>query len=233
MNRIQLDNVIVEVTRRCQLACGHCLRGEAENMDQKAEHIKNLVSRVSQIGTVTFSGGEPALNVRALRYFLAECKRQKVDVGNFYVATNGIIASDSFIRVLIDWYLYCSDNECSAVEVSNDGYHADEKQGMKVGEARLKCLSFAHNKWEKVEYHEPISEGRSEGMGNREPRDYGFDVDMEQGYVSEGDFYLNCKGEVISGCDFSYENQSRHKVCDISNLTLEALRDYKKPEEAK
>jgi hypothetical protein len=44
------------------------------------------------------------------------------------------------------------------------------------------------------------------------------DVTIEN--IQEGviDFYLNCKGEIINGCDWSYSSQRKHKICDVADL---------------
>jgi len=41
----------------------------------------------------------------------------------------------------------------------------------------------------------------------------------------ESQIYLNCLGEIINGCDWSYENQKFHKICDVKDLksTVEKL----------
>lgn len=32
------------------------------------------------------------------------------------------------------------------------------------------------------------------------------------------DLYLNSRGELINGCDWSYKNQKKHKLCMIDEL---------------
>ena len=62
----RLDNIAIEVTRKCNMGCEHCLRGNAQNMDIDFGYIDSFLNDVSSIGTITFSGGEPALNVEAI-----------------------------------------------------------------------------------------------------------------------------------------------------------------------
>ena len=31
---VVMSDIVIEVTRRCNMACKHCLRGEAENLDK-------------------------------------------------------------------------------------------------------------------------------------------------------------------------------------------------------
>lgn len=37
--KIAIDDLILEVTRRCNMCCLHCLRGEAENLDADIDLI--------------------------------------------------------------------------------------------------------------------------------------------------------------------------------------------------
>ena len=60
--KIAIDDLILEVTRRCNMRCPHCLRGEAESLDADIDLIPQIFEGVSEIGMLTFSGGEPSLN---------------------------------------------------------------------------------------------------------------------------------------------------------------------------
>ena len=77
-NEIFVGNLCLEVTRRCNMGCAHCLRGNAENLDMSRETIDQVLEQVDMIGQVTFTGGEPSLNMDTIRYFL----RRQGDTGN-------------------------------------------------------------------------------------------------------------------------------------------------------
>ena len=64
-----VQDLILEVTRRCNMACEHCLRGDAQNMDMSTEVVDQILEHCDRIGAVTFSGGEPSLNIPLIRYF--------------------------------------------------------------------------------------------------------------------------------------------------------------------
>lgn len=36
-------NLVIEVTRKCNLSCDHCLRGCSQNMDMKKEYIEDTI----------------------------------------------------------------------------------------------------------------------------------------------------------------------------------------------
>ena len=39
MKKILYRKVMLEITRRCQLKCAHCMRGDAQNLDMSEEII--------------------------------------------------------------------------------------------------------------------------------------------------------------------------------------------------
>jgi organic radical activating enzyme len=220
---MQISSLIIETTRKCQLRCRHCLRGNAQPKDIKLEYIDDLLSRTERIGSVTFTGGEPTLNPRAIQYFVNRCRDKKVGVGGFYIATNGIRVTNDFLLAVIDLWTLCDDNELSAIELSNDDFHGETL--LKTETNRLKVFSFFRNKYEKGHTYEPIHEGRTD-YGTRLPKDYGFEIEDE--LIREGEVYLNVLGEIVSGCDWSYKNQRKHKVCDVADLSLESFIKYGK-----
>ena len=71
---MHINNLMIEVTRRCNLKCDHCLRGDAQNKDISTEYIDALLDQVTSIGSVTFTGGEPFLATYIIDYFLNKLK---------------------------------------------------------------------------------------------------------------------------------------------------------------
>lgn len=224
---MNIDTLIIEVTRKCNFTCGHCLRGPAQNKSISFEVADKLLSQISSIGTLTFSGGEPSLNVPFMRYFLDKAREKGVDIGNFYLATNGgkSSGSDDFIHLLMDLYLYCSDNEISAVDVSNDDWHdMNEKDENAI--ARLQCLRFANIKG-RLDYRHVIAEGRGKTLNELNGVEDGRKIKPDELYREEatiqGECYVNALGDIIPGCDFSYCRQAKVKLGNILSSDLADL----------
>lgn len=222
-----LDNLMIEVTRRCNMSCEHCLRGCSENIDLNTDYIVSLLNQIESINSVTFTGGEPSLNVQAIDYFLEKCKEKDIYIGSFYIATNGFAINENFVLACLKLYSYCSDKECCQVHVSNDYFHANE--GCYSTEL-LDGLSFFSRKHEKEASYNIglINEGfYAENYGDgRENKQYGFEVDDNM--VNDGEVYLNCEGNIISGCDWSYESQRNKKniVCNVKDNILESIKNF-------
>lgn len=215
-------NLIIELTRKCNMSCSHCLRGEQQNKTIQYKHIDCLLTQLERgyISNVTFTGGEPSLNVPAINYFLEKCKQLSVSIGSFYIATNGLEISENFVITCLKLYAYCDEKEMCSVVVSNDIFHANENSYNTI---LLDGLSFFSRKHEKEsndynEYSYLLNEGRAKDNYNcgRLP--------TVQKISSKEDFndcniYLNCDGYIINGCDWSYANQSKHKLCNVNELS--------------
>ena len=217
---MQIPNLIIEVTRKCNMSCEHCLRGDAKNLNIDHKYIDSLLEQVEEIGNVTFSGGEPSLNLETLEYFLSEVKRLHIYVDFFYIATNGLVVSEEFVMFCLKMYSYCGMKEDCRVDVSNDMYHAQEGD---FDLDLLSGLSFFGRKFENDGYNYRygkdsmlVNEGRSsDGNGHNVTV---YDIESMDDF-NGATIYLNCKGEIINGCDWSYVSQSKYKLCDVSELT--------------
>ena len=66
--KIAIDNITVEITRKCQLQCAHCMKGDAQNVDMSRQIIDKLLESVCSIGTLLFTGGEPTMNLDGMKY---------------------------------------------------------------------------------------------------------------------------------------------------------------------
>ena len=92
MRICSVSNVVIEITRRCNMCCAHCLRGDAENVDIQERYIDAFLDSFEKgacISYIVFSGGEISLNIPAIRYILKAVKERNISVGSFYMVTNG------------------------------------------------------------------------------------------------------------------------------------------------
>ena len=227
-----IHNVVIEVTRVCNMVCDHCLRGKAEKRYMPTEYMNQFVEQITSIGNVTFTGGEPGLGTAQIREFLTICRNHNIDVESFYIATNGTVASDEFIRVLMDWYLYCDNtDDLSRVDISNDQYHDLNQETIN----RLRGLSFVGNKHSEIHpYQEDwnINEGYWRMHSNTGREITPSPIELEVGYthntIYEGEIYLNCRGNIINGCNLSFESQERREniVCHVSDFSIDAIEAY-------
>lgn len=108
--KIDLEDLIIEVTRKCNMKCCHCLRGRSDDMDMPREYIENILSRICSIDVLTFTGGEPSLGINAMLETLRYCARYRIPVREVYIATNGKHVPEEFIEALRQWDMYCKES---------------------------------------------------------------------------------------------------------------------------
>lgn len=103
MEKLAFSNLNIELTRRCNLQCKHCLKGEAQNIDLSNEAIDNLLNQTIGIENILFTGGEPFLAIDKMRYFLHGIKERNIILGYVSVVTNGTIINNDVVKIIRDY----------------------------------------------------------------------------------------------------------------------------------
>lgn len=225
--KLRINNLVIEVTRKCNLKCAHCLRGGVQRIDIDPNNLENFFKQVEYVSSVTFTGGEPGLVPHILMDILAVVKKHKVDIGSFYVVTNGTIETDAFILALVNWYMYCSDNELTHVDVSMDIFHQEARYEINKDfdpqYSKLKALGFFGMRGQDIKSNRSslLAEGRAK---NKNMFPNATKVTKDRTYIVkedssvEGMIYVNALGEIIiAGCDFSYSTQKKLVVGTVAD----------------
>lgn len=231
-DEISLDGVEVmfEITRFCNMACPHCIRGDSQRLRIKKDFIYATLRQLDFIGTIQFTGGEPALAVDLMNYTLDVCQHYNIEVQNFWMATNGTVTSRKFFDAISSWVNYCSDNEISGLRVSVDSYHDkiysryDFEEFKEYNDLPL-YLDFQGAPDE--EYL--IGEGRA--LDNYfTTRTVKHDLHLDSDGRIEGTLYINAKGFVLSTCDISYATSdaknSEFVICHCTDNIQEKLAEF-------
>lgn len=224
-----LDNFIIESTRRCNMCCDHCLRGNAQNKDISYKITETFLvkNEIESISLIMFTGGEPSLNPSAITDFITICENYNIDVGSFYIATNGKDCSDVFLLAMIKLYVFCTDNETSDLDISLGDFHCIEQNDDTI--KKLKALSFTKER-HYLNYTAVIPEGRGKGLNylngvtNNTVDIYPLEYDDN---CISGEVYLNVKGDICTSCDLSYKRQDYHKIGNVFDQTLTDMMDIK------
>jgi hypothetical protein len=224
--KLSFDNVIIELTRRCNMTCSHCLRGDAQNLDMDLSHVEELFRKTDRIHTLSLSGGEPSLVPDKIIGIISLAEKYKIVIDNFYIATNAKVVSDNFIMAVIRLYLFCGDNEISALQYSSDQYHEEPLWDENI--RKLEALSFTSDKGE-INSLLDMGNASYNCSCDREVNIYApiiSDEFEDELFVSEGEIYLNCKGDISPSCDLSYEIQDELKICSVYDDLITSIREY-------
>lgn len=255
MKKVEAYQVILEITRQCNMNCSHCLRGDSQNIKISHEIIDKTLAGISDISYLTFTGGEPALNVEAMEYTLQVCKEKEIPVHGFYLVTNGKLVTDRFLKVISDWKVYCDicnyylpeylcheelkefrsileEEQYTGLALSSDIYHEEIPL-----ENILKLNQFSFFKFDKFAGKKfvLINMGRAENLKYAEKREipeYELNANCFETSDFLGEIYVNAKGDILSCCDISYEKQEIYKKGSVLNENwIELLWELENEEE--
>lgn len=97
---IKIDYLGIEVTRMCNLECAHCLRGNSENKKVSDTTLENIFDRVTEIGTLFLTGGEPFLVPDRIEKILQILEEKNIKVHTISITTNGTVLSQRQIGII-------------------------------------------------------------------------------------------------------------------------------------
>lgn len=120
MAKLKLEELIMEITRVCNLDCGHCFRGESQNAYMDINTIRNLMSNIESIDHLVLSGGEPLIALHQLFEVADTIHRNGIRVDRISVITNGTVLSSEIIRALEMLREVCKE---LSVRISDDKFH--------------------------------------------------------------------------------------------------------------
>ena len=216
MKELYIKNLCIEITRRCNMRCAHCMRGDAESVDITLRHISDLLRHVRHVHHFNITGGEPSLNVRAIRHILGRVRAYDITVNDFYIVTNGATTSRSgeFIAACAALYKYQEEKEQDSghmLEMSDDRFHDPAEHAVTLAALSPYPFFGVRGQAERIFLSR---EGRStEGHPNPVHRIYL----TEENYVY-GDLCLNAEGMILSNGALSYARQREHALCPCGKL---------------
>jgi organic radical activating enzyme len=235
MKKLEVDNLSIEVTRRCNTSCAHCLRGEPEDLDINIKYITDFFAQIKHVNALTISGGEPSLVPDKILGILEVAKNLNVSINYFYLVTNGLNISKKFLHVMTDLYSYCLYKDRSSLYMSNDQWHPKVP---KKNIEKLESLSFfkstpyfgesefSKEQWaRKVDIY-LVNQGRAVALGAK--RDIkGALIYLHNDTIlsyEDDTLYLNCQGKIVKSGGLSYISQysKENILCKASDN----LRDF-------
>lgn len=228
---MEVYNLILEVTRRCNMCCRHCLRGDAQNLDMSKEIIDKVLDSFDGFSMVTFTGGEPSLNIPIIQYFFEQAWIKRKMPSSFYLVTNGKENQEKLAMILLGVYPYMTEQEYCGIALSVDPWHEPVEKTAGYCSI-LRGLSFYRDDKENMNLV-PIKEGRAESLNGSETVNvHGKEsFYVQDGYIDDefaiDELYVAANGKLIGNCDFSYEH-----IDSLSGYTVweaKKLKQHLKP----
>lgn len=174
MRKFKLYKIDIEITRKCQLNCYHCLRGDSQQIDMDNKIIDTFFSQCEIIHVIEITGGEPLSNVSGIRYLLDVLKKYNVVVKQLFITTNGVAFSDEIANLMKDFYDYIfsvnsiddyKQRNIFHLYISKDKYHvgSNPKEALKFYKKFFMGMPYIV-----IEYHKggetPIKVGKAKRL---------------------------------------------------------------------
>lgn len=226
--KYNFEQLVIEVGRKCNMKCNHCLRGDAEDLAIKKEYIDAVLQKTDSIGCLTITGGEPFLYPEEIHYIIDRLQFYNIPLCNFFIATNGTVTNFDILHDIMTLYSLCDEPEMCSLKISVDKYHGNQSYWRMLDALTFTesdaNINITDNKY-------LIAEGRAaenyRDILTRHPHDDkpSFDMISDKNImcVYEGLIYLNANGHILTGCDYSYENQKDHIRGDLNKNTLDII----------
>lgn len=121
MNKYVFAGLTVELTRKCNMNCPHCGRGDAQDKTMSTDTIDKLIEDVDKVAFLSVTGGEPLLEMDRLLYLIQSISN-KWDIVSLDIVTNGSILDE---RIIGAFETFCSVDPKRNVlfSISKDEYH--------------------------------------------------------------------------------------------------------------
>lgn len=168
---IIFNDLCIELTRRCNLKCQHCAKGEAQDIDISDDTINALLERTGGIYQLLLTGGEVTLCPDRMRYLLEGLKKHNIPLGELHIITNGVIQSNEIVEIIKDYHDYISgflDAKYSARDSICVGISFDEFHDAKSSETGYKFYSEQLDGVARVFKHSvgrvPFAKGRAQSL---------------------------------------------------------------------
>lgn len=221
---IVIDDLILEVTRRCNMRCPHCLRGEAENLDANPALIPQIFEDISEIGMLTFSGGEPSLNTAYITAVVDYILEHGITVNGCFIATNAKVYAPELVecvrhlyeanmgghgtKVLAERWLRLNKDEDEvpyfSIAVSGDPYH--EPVPVENLMRYRYCGFFSDIKVDDGKHI--LDRGRGSMLANafdRPIQNLNIEADDDGNSLLVSQVYVSSNGVVAADCDLPFD----------------------------
>lgn len=118
----KLNMLVVEITRRCNMGCLHCLRGDSQQVTITKELIDRIFQDIKDVQHIGFTGGEVLLEIDMIEYFVQKLIASHWTTKLLEITTNGTIYDGRLIPIMEE---FCRKKSGSKVllRISNDQFH--------------------------------------------------------------------------------------------------------------
>lgn len=124
MKKYKVLDLGIEVTRRCNKACPHCLRGNAQEVTISEKIIDRIIDGIDDVKSIRIGNGEALMEPERIEYLIRKINESGWNTAYVEITTNGSILDR---RIIDAFELFCGasghDTRVALIRVSNDQFH--------------------------------------------------------------------------------------------------------------
>lgn len=126
MKKYKYDELMIEITRKFNLQCEHCLRGDSQNITMSKDVIDRIFEDAADCKQILLTGGEPLLALDEIEYFVDRILKSDWTTSNLAMTVNGTIRDKRLIDIANK---FCKSKEGRTfyIFISDDEFH-DRKE---------------------------------------------------------------------------------------------------------
>lgn len=122
MRNYKFKALTLEITRRCNKKCAHCLRGEAQNLTMSNEIIDRVFDGVEDVERIFLMSGEVLLEIDTIAYLIQRINSSPWNTRLIEFTTNGTICDKRIIDIM-ETFCLRSNGTIVLIRISNDQFH--------------------------------------------------------------------------------------------------------------
>jgi len=214
----------IEVTRRCNMHCAHCIRGRAQRRDIPNEYIDRMLRNTRYISSLLLTGGEPSLNPSAIRFISDTIRRKHITLGSVVLITNAKKITDEFLAAYAELLSITTDPSENYLAISKDEFHDAPSDENRRKLALFACYieSAQAIDWHKSRITNLGRARKLDGYSKCEPcysseLSYAYDPDAKRLTFTDSIITLTVDGDILDGCDYEYASTGRLKIGHVSD----------------
>jgi len=103
-----INTIAFEITRRCNLKCKWCSKGEPQNIDISRGIIDKTLGEIQSyyINCIRITGGEPFLKPEIVEYLINQIIEKKIKVKMLHIISNATIKSEKIRDSIVNFIEY-------------------------------------------------------------------------------------------------------------------------------
>lgn len=231
--------VSIEITRKCNLSCAHCMRGEAQNISFDITMLEQFFDEVKLSNVLCISGGEPFLCYDEIKQLVHLIKQKGFTTKKVLIVTNATIYDERIYKLLEENF------ENFEVDISFDSYHLnsihkryntkDKSNNPRLNPCSIEEISknvqlhITNPHFGRFYSHEDyiINIGRAKYVDSQNklpllPRGYFYTDCVEDILLVGPEIYIDVEGNITEG-NTSYEDSNKYSIGNIKDNKISEI----------